>query len=214
MATNLRFALTMFVLIGTAVFLQARSVNEQFPAREPLASLPHQLHQWQGTDESISPETLKVLGKGDFLSRIYLDASSNRPVQLFIAYFPSQRTGEVIHSPQNCLPGSGWSPLDSAKTLLTLPGHAPFSVNRYLIGKGDKRELVFYWYLSHDRAEASEYWAKFYLVMDSVRLSRSDGALIRISAPLRRNEAINPVEERLVAFAGELTPIIHTYVPR
>jgi len=28
-------------------------------------------------------------------------------VSLYIAYFPSQRTSDTIHSPKNCLPGAG-----------------------------------------------------------------------------------------------------------
>ncbi len=211
---SLRFALTVLVLTGAAIFLQAHSSYEEFPPRQPFAALPHQLARWRGTEAPISAEVLEVLGKGDFLSRIYQEGSAPEPIQLFMAYFPSQRAGDAIHSPQNCLPGSGWSPLDSTQTFLTLPGHAPFWANRYLIGKGEKRELVLYWYWSHDRAEASEYWAKFYLVADSIRLNRSDGALIRISTALGRGETPGPAQQRLVAFAGELVPLINTYVPR
>ena len=38
------------------------------------------------------------------------------PVSLFIGYFPTQRTGQSIHSPQNCLPGAGWT-FASSKTI-------------------------------------------------------------------------------------------------
>ena len=53
-------------------------------------------------------------------------------------------------------------------------------MNRYVIQKGGSRQLVLYWFQSHGRIVASEYWSKFYLVVDAVRMNRSDGAVLRI----------------------------------
>jgi EpsI family protein len=214
MRPNVRFLSTVLLLSGVATFLQARAGNERFPPREPLPSLPFHLGEWEGIDEPISPAVLQVLGKGEFLQRAYLYGSETEPVQLFIAYFPSQRTGDTIHSPQNCLPGSGWSPLESTRIVLTVPGHVPFQANRYLIGKGEDQQLVLYWYWSHDRAEASEYWAKFHLVEDAIRLNRSDGALIRISTTLHAGEPADTAQSRTVDFAGKLVPKLDNYLPR
>lgn len=96
--------------------------------------------------------------------------------------------------------------------MLTLPGHVPFLANRYLVAKGGDRALVLYWYWAHDRAVASEYRAKFYLVADAIRLNRTDGALIRVSTPLD-GEGVVAAQERLVAFSRQFVPLINTYVP-
>jgi EpsI family protein len=95
-----------------------------------------------------------------------------------------------------------------------LPGRSPFVANRYVIAKGSERQLVLYWYWAHDRAVASEYWAKFYLVADSMRLNRSDGSLIRVTTPLRVGETSDSAQQRLLSFAGNVVPIINNYVPR
>jgi EpsI family protein len=210
-----RFSAAAVLLIVTALFLQARSSNEIQPPREPLASLPHQLGAWSGTDITIPQEILDILGAGDFLLRVYRVPDTTKSyVDLFVAYFPSQRSGDSIHSPKNCLPGAGWSPVESSRVTLSLPGHAPFPANRYVIAKGEDRMLVLYWYLSHNRAVASEYWAKFYLVTDAMRLNRSDGSLIRVTTPLRQGESIDEAQQRLTSLAGNLTPVIDRYVPR
>ena len=47
-------------------------------------------------------------------------------------------------------------------------------MNRYVIQKGVDRQLVLYWYQSHGRVVANEYWSKFYLIRDAVRLNRTD----------------------------------------
>ena len=210
-----RFLSAAVLLVATALFLHARSSNEVVPPREPLASLPHQLGPWMGTDITIPQEILDILGAGDFLLRVYREpAPSQSYVDLFVAYFPSQRSGDSIHSPKNCLPGAGWSPVESSRVTLSLPGQAPFPANRYVIAKGEDRMLVLYWYLAHDRAVASEYWAKFYLVTDAMRLNRSDGSLIRVTTPLRQGETIDAAQQRLMSLAGNLTPMIDRYVPR
>jgi EpsI family protein len=73
---------------------------------------------------------------------------------------------------------------------------------------------VLYWYLAHDRALASEYWAKFYLIADSIRLNRSDGSLIRIITPLPSGESVDAAQQRLLAFAANVVPRLDRYIPR
>ncbi len=211
MSHGFRFAVTIVVLASTATFLYSH--QEVIVPSPPVASVPHQLGAWRGTDVPLDSDVLETLGKGDFLLRTYHEDSSHlSQVDLFMAYFKSQRAGDTIHSPQNCLPGSGWFPLESTRITLTLPGHEPFAVNRYLVVKGDDRTLLLYWYWAHNRGVASEYRAKFYLVKDAIRLSRGDGAMIRVSTPLR-GETVETAQRRLVAFAQELGPLINTYVP-
>jgi len=213
--SHFRFVVVVILLSGTALFLYARSHSEVLPVRQPLAAFPYQLGEWKGTDVEIQQEVLDVLGSGDFLLRVYQDSSLRQAyIDLFLAYFPSQRAGDTIHSPKHCLPGAGWQPVESGRVTLTLPGHSPFPANRYVIAKGTDRQLVLYWYLAHDRAVASEYWAKFYLVTDSIRLNRSDGSLVRVTTALRPGETTDVAQARLIAFAGKFSPLLNQYVPR
>ena len=215
MASGSRFILAAALIASAAIFLQARGRNEIFPPRLPLQSFPTQLSNWTGTDIAIQKDVLEVLGPGDFLLRVYQNPAEQQPfVDLFIAYFPSQRTGDTIHSPKHCLPGSGWLPVESSRVTLSLPGHSPFPANRYVIAKGDSRQLVLYWYWAHDRGVASEYWAKFYLVADSMRMNRSDGALVRITTPMYSGETAQAAQQRLLPFASDVAPLLDNYIPR
>src|SRR5205814_10251274 len=166
------------------------------------------------TDIPLTKETTDILGPGDFLLRDYHNQTSGAAVGLFVAYFPSQRSGDTIHSPKNCLPGAGWAPVKAERIKLAVAGHAPFPANRYLIARGEERQLVLYWYWAHDRAVASEYSAKFYLVADSIRMRRTDGSLIRLSTPIAAHESVKHAEQALVSWAGKIVPLINTYVPR
>jgi EpsI family protein len=215
MTSPAKFFSAIVLLSATALFLQARNRREVLPQREPLPSFPHQLGDWTGSDVAIPQDSLEVLGAGEFMLRLYRNQALRQPnVDLFVAYFPTQRAGDTIHSPKNCLPGAGWSPVQADRISISVPGHESFPANRYIIAKGDDRELVLYWYWAHDRAVASEYWAKFYLVADAMRMNRSDGSLVRITTPLASGETAGAAQQRLLAFAGNVVPLLNRYVPR
>jgi len=211
--TNLwRFLLVACLLAGTAALLHGRQAAERVPSSEPLGSFPNQIGEWQGQDLAISSDVLSVLGPGDFLSRIYT-APGQPYIDFFVAYFPSQRAGDTIHSPKNCIPGSGWTPLESSRITITGADGASIPVNRYLIQKGSDRQLVIYWYQAHGRSVASEYWAKFYLVADAIRMNRSDGSLVRVMTAIRGGEDPASAEKRAVDFARQIMPVLNHYVP-
>jgi EpsI family protein len=214
-SVGLRFVLAASFIALTAILLQARGQFEVIPARLALSSFPVQLAGWSGVDMSLDKDTLDILGPGDFMVRRYHNPDSDLPyVELFLAYFPSQRTGDTIHSPKHCLPGAGWIPEQSDVVTVSLPGHGPFPANRYVISRAGVRELVLYWYWAHDRGVASEYWAKFYLVKDAIRMNRSDGALVRIIADMLPGETADAAQQRLRPFTSEVVPLLNEYIPR
>ncbi len=209
-----RFLAAAGLLAATVFLLQVRGRFEQIPARQALEKLPKEFSGWMSRDLSILPEVRQVLGDGDFLSRVYGRTPEEPGLELFIAYFASQRTGTAIHSPRNCLPGAGWTPVESSRILIPRAGGEPVIANRYLIARGMERKVVVYWYQSNRRAIASEYWAKFYLVTDSIRLNRSDGSLVRVITQLARGESLEHGERRAVAFAQELAPHLTAHIPQ
>ena len=209
-----RFVLSAILLVSVALVLQARNGAETIPQRPLLSSFPREIEGWRSSDLEITSEELSVLGQGDFLLRDFRNATGQQDVFLFIAYFPSQRAGDTIHSPKNCLPGAGWTPVEANRITVNVDGHAPFQANRYLIAKGDERQLVVYWYWAHNRAVASEYAAKFYLVTDSIRMHRTDGSLVRLSMPIAPGQSIESAQEVLLAWAGRVVPLLNTYVPK
>jgi len=213
--TMLRFLFAAALIASAAMFLQAHSRSEVNPSRLPLQSFPHELRAWTSYDVPMEKDVLDILGPGDFLLRVYQNQEQKQPpIDLFIAYFPSQRAGDTIHSPQHCLPGAGWTPVENKRIPLSVPGHAPFPVNRYVIAKGDARQVVLYWYWAHDRGVASEYWAKYYLIADSIRMNRTDGALVRITTPMYQGETVDDAAARIMPFTNSVMPLLDSYIPR
>src|SRR5215467_5619839 len=172
-SSAVRFTLASLLLASVAVLLHAHDRGDIFPPRIPLRSFPEQIGAWRGNDQELPEDQLRILGYPEYVLRDYIEQDEPQPnVNLFLAYYKTQRTGETPHSPQNCLPGHGWSPVQSSRIMMSMPNHAPFPVNRYVIARGDARQLVLYWFWAHDRGVASEYWNKYYLVRDSIRMNR------------------------------------------
>lgn len=209
-----RFLSAIILLAAATLFLWSRSRAENVPETPPLSSFPVHVDDWQGRDEAIGEDILAILGNGHFMSRWYFNAPKRALVNLFIAYFPSQRAGDTIHSPKNCLPGAGWAPVESGEITLTHPNGSQFPVNRYVIGKGLDRQVVLYWYQAHGRGLASEYWAKYYLVADAIRMNRTDGAMVRVVAPVNRGESIQDAQNRAEEFALRILPNLDQVIPR
>jgi EpsI family protein len=210
---RLRFWTVALLLAGTVVLLYARPNSDLIPASEPLAQLPATITGWTSRDFPIDQETLDVLGNGDFLSRIYTREGEPAPIDLFIGYFPSQRTGSTIHSPKHCLPGAGWA-FDSSRylDLKDVNGKA-HRVGEYVISNGQVQQFVIYWYEAHGRSVASEYWAKIYLVADAMRMNRTDGALVRIITPIMPDEGESRARTRAEGFAAQLAPMLTRFIP-
>ncbi len=156
--------------------------SEKVAAGRPLVELPQKFGVWEKTQEGVmDAETQAVLKADDTLNRSYGNNSLGVGANLFVAAFRSQRTGAVPHSPKNCLPGSGWTPVVNDHIMVSLPGRPePIEVNRYIIQRGDSKSLVLYWYQSRDRVVASEYKAKLYTMLDAVKDNRTDTALVRV----------------------------------
>ena len=141
--------------------------------------------------------------------RQYLrDASA--PIGIYVGYYASQRQGDTIHSPQNCLPGAGWQPVTSERTTLDV-GRQTIPVNRFIIQKGIDRQAVFYWYQGRSRVLASELANKAWLMLDAARLRRTDGGLVRVITPVASTP--DAAFAALSTFSTALFPYLSSRLP-
>ena len=148
----------------------------------------------------MAPEVAAVLKADDTVSRDYFDAAQGASANLFIAYFGFQQQARAPHSPQHCMPGAGWLPVSLTRVSVPVPQGAPIRVNRYILAKANDQVVVYYWYESNRRVIASEYMAKLYLVLDSIRYRRSDTSLVRITVPVANGGSVDQAAAEGVHF--------------
>ena len=201
-------------LLGASAYIVSASRPETVPPHDSLATLSFQIERWQGRQEpQLSSQIMAVLRVDEYAYRSYFDPRGV-VIGLYIGYYLSQRQGNSIHSPLNCLPGAGWNPVKREYVAIPV-GASSIQVNRIVIVKGLEKRVVLYWYQAHGRTVASEYSAKVFAVLDAMRTGRTDGALIRIISPA---ESLEPTAEEVasrhaVNFAQALYPLLSRYIP-
>jgi EpsI family protein len=204
-------------ICAAAVYLSHALRAEPTPIRDPLGRLPLAFEGWVGREEPPFPDAvLAQLGVDEYIARTYV-----RPgglVSLYVGYYASQRQGETMHSPLNCLPGAGWLPVERGRAVLPVRS-APdgpmrrIEVNQFVIQKGLDRQAVFYWYQSRDRIVASEYWGKVYTVLDAIRYNRTDAALVRVIVPIAQGETSKTAQATGISFVDALFPRLVKHLP-
>jgi EpsI family protein len=207
---SVRLWVTAGILLGAFVLLQTMSHGEAIVPRQPLHALPYALGPWTGEEQPLQDQVVQAVGVSDYTNRIYSQPAET-PVQLYVGYYASQRTGDTIHSPKNCLPGSGWDPIQSGYATILVPGGHNIVVNQYVIQRDQNKQLVFYWYQGRGRVIASEYKGKFWMVADAIRRNRTDGALVRVVTPM--NDGEDRARIRLVGFTQTLFPSLDELIP-
>ena len=189
--SSLRFTVLLLAILLVGVVVNTWAyLGEAHVERKELKGFPEQVGSWQkaGPDTVLDAPTLQVLRATDYLLRDFR-RSDGQVANLYVGYYLTQRDGASYHSPLNCLPGSGWTLVEPGKVNLPGPDGGTFTANKYVIQNGDSKSLMLYWYQGRGRALSSEYWGKIYTVIDSVRLRRSDGAMVRVTVPIIGSEA-------------------------
>ena len=213
MKSSVRFSVLLVLILLAGVLVNAWSyLGEARVERKDLSDFPQTIGAWQqtGVDEILDDETLKVLRASDYLLRNFRKPDG-QVANFYVGYYESQRTGATYHSPLNCLPGSGWSLSEPGKATIPLPDGTSFVANKYIIENGEYKSLMLYWYQGRGRNVASEYWGKVYTVLDSVRMRRSDGAMVRVTVSIGNSQ--ERAEQAAVELASATSAVLPQFVP-
>jgi len=204
-------ALAAAALIVAAGALAQAARGAAAPPQAHLTALPLRIDEWSGRDAApFDEESERALAADAYLNRTYEASAAAPEVGLYVAYYAQQRPGVSIHSPLHCLPGTGWEPLDIGTIEIAGAGGAT-ALRRMVVRKNRDRAIVLYAYAVHGRLIASELTSKLWLVADSLRMHRSDAALVRIVVPIGRDEdSLQAADAQGIAFARRLLPLLST----
>jgi len=207
---SLRASVAAVVLVGGIFASLSFKPKEAAGLQRPLGEFPSAIGFSRSEERPFERQVLRAIGADEYLNRVYLGSAP--PIELYIGYYKDQRSGDKIHSPKNCLPGSGWEPVHSSRVQIGSEGGVPVLVNGYLVAQGMRRDMVLYWYQSHGRIIASEYWAKFLLIADGLKNRPTDGAMIRIWTTAADGE--ETAQARAIEFAHRVYPQVDEFLPK
>ena len=186
-------------------------VNQQqsIPLQHPLDSIPLVLFGQPGIGGTIPPDQREAAGMSSYIYRYYGGATP--PFEVYVGYYDHQTQGKTIHSPKNCLPGSGWESLQQSVIPLTT-AIGTVIVNRDVLQNKDQRALVLYWYQGRGRIAAGEYQVKWELLRDAALRGRTEEALVRVVVHMppasSEPEATVQAERVAAALAEEVAKVL------
>ncbi len=210
--------MSRFIIVTSSLILAIIAWNLPLPSepaltRKSLKEFPSNIGDWVLTKEQrIDEGSMAVLRVDDYIMRTYTN-SKGESISLYIGYFKTQREGKSNHSPRQCLPGAGWSLMEASSLMLDVSGGSfrQIPANRYLMQKGNEKELFLFWYQGRGRQLANEYLVKAYLLWDSITRHRTDGALIRINSLV--SSSPDKILEKQREFIRSFYPFLSNFVP-
>ena len=183
------------------------------PERQRFATLPLELEGWDYEVQPINPTVADVLGADDSIVANFTKAEEGEMFNLYLAYLEARRDGRSWHSPRQCIPGGGWQIMSHTIEEATSADGRTYKFNRLLIQHGEYRQLVYYWYDHRSRRLANEFEMRFWVLWDAIFKKRTDGALVRLIAPIRKDQAPAEADAFLRGIALELDEHMADYVP-
>lgn len=214
--SSMRFWLMFALLVFAGVLVNWVEIGGEAKVnRKPLAEFPSQIGEWKqfGSDQRFDKETEAVLRADDYLLRDFI-LPDGRTANFYVGYYHSQKTGATYHSPQNCLPGSGWLMTEPEFIKIKTEDGKEFEANRYIIENVGQKALLIYWYQGRGHAVASEYWDKIYTIFDSTTRRRSDGSMVRIVMGIGKDQDSENETIKLASdFAGKIAPLLPNFIP-
>jgi EpsI family protein len=207
-----QFLVTVFVLLIAIVYLKVYTTIEAVPLPADIENFPNQIGSYTMTGSSgFSEEVLRELAVSSYINRDYRDKDDHK-LSLYLGYYEEQKEGSMIHSPKNCMPGSGWNPVQSSVVPISISGAGQsYKVNRILFQKGMDKILMHYWYQGRNRIVANEYFDRFFVIKDSIFLHRSEGSLVRVIGPW---DPSGDFERKQEQFVASLFPLLQQHLPQ
>lgn len=208
-----QFVVAALLLVLTLGISMGVDFREKIPANRPFSQFPLTAGAWDGSRQYMEQKFIAELDLSDYVMIDYRN-NQGKPVNFYVAWYESQRKGESIHSPETCLPGSGWEFRQAGQATVPLAGQSQsITVNRAMMEKSGHRQLVYFWFPARGRILTNAWEMKLYTFWDSLTRRRTDGALVRLITPVYPQESPEEAEKRLQEFTKEIVPVLNQFLP-
>lgn len=199
----------LLVLVGgLAWWFQLQPPLAVDPA--PLMRLPKEVGSWQAEDVPLEATVEAELRADANLQRVYRHPAGAL-IWLYVGYYGTNRGGRPEHTPRGCYIGAGYG-IEATRQIDVDP-ETGLRVNEYVVEREGQRHLVHFWYRSHRRTGIlGGLDQNVDRIVGRLVDGRADGALIRLSTPLRDDDETS-ARGRLLSFAQQFDPVLGRHWP-
>jgi EpsI family protein len=142
-----------------------------------LEKLPLSKGEWVGRLEALPQPIVDLLNPDELFAASFHDPDGHW-VQVFVDYYSPENTVGSIHSPRNCLPGSGWMISGATPREIEFAGRR-ISAVRFNLSLGKSRQVMDFWYITRMGETGDDYRLKFNTMIGSLILRPTDKAFVR-----------------------------------
>jgi len=208
---DIRYLIVIMLISGTIFYSKMMSHGKPVPILKSLEDFPKHIGSWSGETYRFSQAVYDNLGVDDSVLIAYKNDNKDT-ISMYVGYYEDQKQGEIIHSPKNCMLGSGWQPIDISEIDISLDSRK-IPVTKMILEKKSQKMVVLYWYQSGNRAVANEYIQRLYFILDSFRYNRTNAAFVRFTSPVLSDDYENAIQV-LERFIKKTIPILDDFLPK
>ncbi len=178
-----------------------------------LERLPLQIAGWSGRSDAFSPGVYEILNADLHVYRHYR-SPEGREVSMYLGYYGTAKGGRTGHNPYACLPGAGWSIVETGNAVVRTSYRPEGARINYLVSTKDgKYNVMAHWYQSAGRRILSTgIEQNIERFRGRILSNRNDGAYVQVNA-LASDRNLPETRETVLRFAGELAELLPSYWP-
>lgn len=201
--------LVIVLLLSVGAYFVHTRMDTPMSTVQALGGFPPLLDEWRSVGQvAFDSRTLSVLRPTDYLFRQY-EGKNGRQLGLYIGFHGGGKGAGPIHSPRNCLPGSGWLMLSSSFMSVDTPA-GPVQLVRATYAKGEEGAVYYYWYQVRGHSITDDFALKVAELRNAFLDGRRDAAFIRLDVPLEQEKG---ADEAVAAFIARMYPVLLTFLP-
>lgn len=210
--SNKVFLFSLLFLVLTTTMVGCLSMRrEPVVVRTNLEKLPREIGGYTAVDGTFPEAVYRELDADRNVYRHYLDG--NGSLSLYIGYYGTAKGGRTGHNPYACLPGAGWSIVETK--MVTVPtGSAIGTELNYIRARRDGINTVMvHWYQTAGaKVVATGIRQNMERFRGRLLYNRNDGAFVQITAQVQ-DEEVEPVLRKIQSFSGQVVELLPKYWP-
>jgi EpsI family protein len=198
---NAIYLIVFALIVGGIAHGAKRFLSSDHPT---TCRIPASFGSWNGSDVECDRQSLRsVLGAQEIVFRSY--GSGMDAIVLYIAFYKDVDSADNVHSPKVCYAGQGWMVMEDDNVRVRM-GRAWPRVNRLVIRKAGKQELVYNWWQTGGRVIPRNSLNRFFQMFLSITGRDPSTVWVRVSKQV--NGEMGPEEERMMRFMDDLMPCL------